>query len=1118
MVERDLMEQHRAQFNLEAFGVDCNGAVIDSSKTPKSESKAMTQDEWSKIVTSLSKWKRDTDVKMLPIEDQEKYAAFKNDHKEEWKAEAKNFYKWAKIYAVEEGQLASGEAVKRLVRIEPEREKKEPSLPRRLVIPMLEIFDVINDCHSDGHLGMERTCTSLAKKYYSVSQSMVSIFVKKCYHCNQKQPAIKAAKGAKKPIVSHEFRDRFQVDLIDMRKKAMENVYGVMQRWILTLKDHATGMTYISTLPRKKATYVVHELGHIFGYIGYPHIFHTDNGKEFVARVIIDLLKELDPKIATVTGRPRTPRDQGSVESMNKLIKQVLGNLESQLRAKGLTPNWTHLTGRIMSVINNQCGRGRYAETAYKATFGQDFDLPVRSFCSTIEERLRDNVDSRLEAVAKETCYMEGEGPLDTIDEVDEAYWEDDSEDENDFEREEIKKDADNNAINTVSEDVESEPIEMDADLREVLMNIAEEPSEEPKYVGNASVPAATDEQTERKLEFCKECVSEGKKNTDVSSLTIMKERQQYPLDMAWANQRSTTSRRKGGRGKRNSSFEKEYQFVYPTLSCCCCCFSGSNLVPVGDEAYMDDCENTNRWWDNDHISSFTSLVAHEQHIDAHLRSDVPKTQLIHCVTPSATLEESECRELERGIERVVSILHDVDHFATVEISIASNLVTLFDGLKRSLKHWQNHIVNILKRCKLIDRNAVCKYAAKYNDHFREEYELIYQGAEGNDESWAIRNDKKIQQRDTYNCGPIACVKIMELYQCNGYKIIDHNVIDVSCYRQIVINEFKRLLSRFNNDLILSFKTDVLDLTHNDDSVENTRASVDCFCHDHHPEMKVVEVPCCKKILHVECLVTNFEISAQCPFCRALIDRKQLLPNCDMMRKLIVNSDNEETKPEDLQVEMLKPSSSVGNSNNSQPLQMTVAVRQGAMDNKRKHQEQSHERMKRWRKDDIGSSGLSPGSVVTVRVNSNVMSHSRGIIGVVADAKAETGGVLVVCEAGLICKTDQMENYWIPFDEYVIKAKADEEFPLPSSMNAVRKEIVEGTFNVDKQKRVSIQKAHQSLVGASSPCIKKACKCKAGMCKGICGCRRSKPSQRCHSGCSCNGSCDYTETINSDSE
>jgi hypothetical protein len=42
MVEKDLMKQHRAQFNLESFGVDCNGAVIDSSKSPKSESKAIT--------------------------------------------------------------------------------------------------------------------------------------------------------------------------------------------------------------------------------------------------------------------------------------------------------------------------------------------------------------------------------------------------------------------------------------------------------------------------------------------------------------------------------------------------------------------------------------------------------------------------------------------------------------------------------------------------------------------------------------------------------------------------------------------------------------------------------------------------------------------------------------------------------------------------------------------------------------------------------------------------------------------------------------------------------------------------------------------------------------------
>jgi len=82
-------------------------------------------------------------------------------------------------------------------------------------------------------------------------------------------------------------------------------------------------MTYITSLPRKKAKYVDHELDLIFGIIGYPAIFHTDNGKEFLAKLILKILKELNPYIVTVTGRPHTPRDQGSVESMNKLIKVV---------------------------------------------------------------------------------------------------------------------------------------------------------------------------------------------------------------------------------------------------------------------------------------------------------------------------------------------------------------------------------------------------------------------------------------------------------------------------------------------------------------------------------------------------------------------------------------------------------------------------------------------------------------------------------------------------------------------------------------------------------------------------------------------------------------------------
>ena len=90
-------------------------------------------------------------------------------------------------------------------------------------------------------------------------------------------------------------------------------------RWIMTLKDHATRLTYICALPRKHAHLVAYKLQEIFSVLGYPKIFHTDNGKEFTAKCVLEFLCHLNPNMLAVTGRPRRPRDQGSVENVNKL-------------------------------------------------------------------------------------------------------------------------------------------------------------------------------------------------------------------------------------------------------------------------------------------------------------------------------------------------------------------------------------------------------------------------------------------------------------------------------------------------------------------------------------------------------------------------------------------------------------------------------------------------------------------------------------------------------------------------------------------------------------------------------------------------------------------------------
>ena len=1176
LVQLDITEQHRTQFNREAFGIDNSGRVIDESKTHKSESKCLTQEEWSAIVDSLSKWKVESQIE--DEMEKQQYLAFRKEHFDEWKSEKDTFYKWNKKYAVEEGQLASGDAVKRLVRIEPNRRAKknastgnsdtqESAGPHRLVVPILQIFDVLNEAHNVGHLGTERTYTNVSEKYYSVTQGMVSIFVAGCYHCGQKQPAIKAAKGAKKPIVSHEFRDRFQIDLIDMRKKKIKNIYGVYQRWIMTLKDHATGITYIRSLPFKKAEYVAHEVDFIFGYIGCPHIFHSDNGKEFVAKMILDLLKELDPKIASVTGRPRTPRDQGSVESMNKLIKQVLANIESEMRLQGRDPNWTNLLGRVMSVVNNQRGRGRYAETAYRAVFGQDYELPVRSKCSTIEERLRDNVDSRLEAVAKECCYMEGEGVNGMADGTADFWDDDDSftlvdpEDIVDDAKEETEMseneantmllsifDSEGNDVGaaegggvtsaTEGDGVTGGGVSGAAEADGVTgggggMTVALEGNRLNDGVARGNAVVAThDDSTNSTVKagnvaaLKTTVVAEMSKKSDDTNLNklaatnkalpstqnyespppITKVRKMYPVDKAWQTGKLVKTKSKGGRsGGRRSNYAKEYDFVIPTLTCASCCWSNSCLIPVGDKSYQDDCVNTKRWWDTDFITAFAQLVSHESHLVTYLPNEVLrlKTQLIHCPFPDTTPEESSCKDLEDGTERIVSVAHDVDHYSTLEIGIITKTVVVHDGLKRSLTHWQKHIVNILKRCKLIPREAELKLVKKVDPHW-EKYELIPNQDEtqvDSDRIWVIQDNPSIRQQDTYNCGPIACMQIMKMFNCVETRMMDDETSKIGYYRETVMSKFESLVKKFNDELVVSIPVEFVDLITptKEDATKSTSLSdtsspeVDCFCYDSQYHLETIEIPCCKQKVHAVCLGKSVENNAMCPYCRTLLDTK-LLSKVNLALESLRHKPTLEGK-----------SNTADAPGSSRHHHLASANRREAMENKRRHQKQQGERMKKMRNDDIKNKGLAPGAVVTIRVDARAVSHARGIIGVVARVKSETGGVLVVCECGLICAAEQLKDYWIPYDNYSIKAAADDMYALPEKLYNVRSQIVSGEFDVGKCNRVTIQKAHQLIIGANSPCVRKSCGCANGVCTGRCGCRQSK--QKCHSGCSCNGNC-----------
>ncbi len=130
---------------------------------------------------------------------------------------------------------------------------------------------------------------------------------------------------------------------------------------------------------------------------------YADNGKEFIATIVVDLLKESNPNCFIVTGHPRTPRDQGSIESTIKIVQQVLKSISLENCLQSIEVNWTTLLGQVMAVCNSHSGRQKHSVSSYEAVFGRKYhpqlkcNMSEMRECWSIFQRLKMSPDERLE-------------------------------------------------------------------------------------------------------------------------------------------------------------------------------------------------------------------------------------------------------------------------------------------------------------------------------------------------------------------------------------------------------------------------------------------------------------------------------------------------------------------------------------------------------------------------------------------------------------------------------------------------------------------------------------------------------------------------------------------------
>ena len=124
------------------------------------------------------------------------------------------------------------------------------------------------------------------------------------------------------------------------------------------------------------------------------------------------------------------------------------------------------------------------------------------------------------------------------------------------------------------------------------------------------------------------------RKSTEVP---IIKFRKQYSIADAWLKGNIAKYQQKLS-GRRSADFK----FLFHCLECSTCVFLyKESFIPIGEKTYTNVCINTDVWLDGDFISTFASLVCHNNHSlapTALLNSGKDVPQLSHVTFPNSVM------------------------------------------------------------------------------------------------------------------------------------------------------------------------------------------------------------------------------------------------------------------------------------------------------------------------------------------------------------------------------------------------------------------------------------------------------------------------------------------------
>ncbi len=141
-------------------------------------------------------------------------------------------------------------------------------------------------------------------------------------------------------------------------------------------------------------------------------------------------------------------------------------------------------------------------------------------------------------------------------------------------------------------------------------------------------------------------------------------------------------------------------------------------------------------------------------------------------------------------------------------------------------------------------------------------------------QKWQLERGYFLHQLDGNNCGPIACMKIMELF----HAIDVEEALEVykkKNIRQFVMAEWDRLVEHCSNDLPVTVSEKLIDGTFEL-----------CFCCVDSPSMEVIIPPCCKASVHRHCVLKALKSNNQCVYCRKVLNPQDIIDCTPQLKAL----------------------------------------------------------------------------------------------------------------------------------------------------------------------------------------------------------------------------------------